>query len=682
MGFGGNPLKRERLTLPPDPKRTVLNPPSISIVTPNFNSVEYIERTLKSVLDQNYPNLEYVIIDGASTDGSEAVIDKYRDRLNAYVSEPDQGHVDALSKGFAMTSGDIMGWINSDDLLLPGSLAAIGELFSKYPEVEWITGQPSALHDDGTWKLHKPLNWSRIRFLNGNYRWIQQESTFWRRSLWDRAGAHLSRDVDIAVDFELWVRFFRHAELYTYQMPLGTFRYREGQRSVAFADRYEAETLSIIQRETETLDEAYRKTFQAMLPETIHPLTPAEADALNRKLSICDPPMITVEDVSRREESLSPKPTSSVIRRDTAEYLLTCDDLTPFKDLHAGERCFIMGNGPSLNKMDLSKLEGETVFGCNSIFLLFDRINWRPTYYACVDSRVLPDRAADIDNMLADCPTITAFFPNEVVEHSGEMRRFPTRTILPPAEGRYYFREQQNSLKNLPYSMFSTDIDDHIVQPYTVTITMLQIAIYMGFSEIYLIGCDTDYTVPKDTVKEGVKANGEAGLALTSTHDNDPNHFDPRYFGAGRKWHDPQTDMMIEHHRYARTVGELLGVEIYNATVGGKLEVYPRRDFDSLFDGNAAATVTKPRKPVRPDGNNRRATSSLPAGYSAEVEISAGRVWYAGPALKLREASPLLFHALRATRRFIARVAASPLLLLFLAGMLGLAAWIGLGSRF
>lgn len=590
----GDTLKRELQTLPRDPKRTVLNPPSISIVTPNFNSVDYIERTLKSVINQDYPNLEYVVVDGASTDGSQDIITKYSQKLSGYISEPDEGHSDALNKGFAMTSGDIMGWINSDDILLPGSLAAIGEFFAKYPEVEWVTGQPTVIEEDGTWKLHNLRKWSRVRFLNGNYRWIQQESTFWRRSLWDRAGGGLSRDINLAVDFELWVRFFRHAELYTYQLPLGAFRYREGQRSTAFRERYEAEALSVIQREASSLDEDYRKTFQAMLPETIRPLEYLEVGARERELSICDTPTITTADVSKREEVPFTAPPPKSARHDTPERLLVCDDLKRFRGLHSGKRCFVMGNGPSLNKMDLNKLDGEIVFGCNSVFLLFDKIKWRPTFYTCVDSRVLPDRAKDIDAMLAAHPSMTAFFPNEVIEHSGDTRRFPTRTVLPPAKGRYYFKERPNSLSNPPYSMFSSDINDHVVQPYTVAITMLQIAAYMGFSEIYLIGCDTNYTVPQDTLKEGIKSDGEIGLALTSIADNDPNHFDPRYFGAGRKWHDPQPEMMIEHHRHARDACEMLGVKVYNATVGGKLEVYPRRDFDSLFDAAAEIQACTP----------------------------------------------------------------------------------------
>ncbi|HVU21444.1 MAG TPA: 6-hydroxymethylpterin diphosphokinase MptE-like protein [Rhizomicrobium sp.] len=254
------------------------------------------------------------------------------------------------------------------------------------------------------------------------------------------------------------------------------------------------------------------------------------------------------------------------------------DCLTKFKNIHNGRRCFVMGNGPSLAKMDLSKLENDIVFGCNNIFLLFDRIAWRPTYYACVDSRVLPDRASDIDRMLRENPAIkAAFFPCIVEEHFGEKRHYGARTILPPAPGRFFFHEVQSSLKFLPDSMFSVNADRYVVQPFTVAITMLQLAAYMGFSEIYLIGCDTSYRVPETVTSDA------SGGALVSTADDDPNHFDPHYFGKGRKWHDPRPEKMIEHYEHAKVALSRTGIKVFNATAGGALEVFPRVEFDSLF---------------------------------------------------------------------------------------------------
>jgi Glycosyl transferase family 2 len=203
--------------------------PKIALVTPVFNSARYLEATIRSVLSQGYPNLEYVIADGGSTDGSVEIVRKYEPHLHAWFSEPDRGMYDAINKGFARTSGKdmggAMGWISATDLLHAGSLFVVGSVFRTFPEVEWITGRPTGFSDEGmaveTLRLRQ---WSRMRFLAGANRYIQQESTFWRRSLWDRAGGRVDDSRRSASDFELWVRFFRFAKLYPVDALIGGFR--------------------------------------------------------------------------------------------------------------------------------------------------------------------------------------------------------------------------------------------------------------------------------------------------------------------------------------------------------------------------------------------------------------------------------------------------------------------------
>jgi len=211
--------------------------PKIALVTPVFNSARYLEATIRSVLSQGYPNLEYVIADGGSTDGSVEIIRKYETQLHAWFSESDRGMYDAINRGFARTSaaatrdatggmgGGGMGWISATDLLHAGSLFVVGSVFRTFPEVEWITGRPTGFSDEGmaveTLRLRQ---WSRMRFLAGANRYIQQESTFWRRSLWDRAGGRVDDSRRSASDFELWVRFFRFAKLYPVDALIGGFR--------------------------------------------------------------------------------------------------------------------------------------------------------------------------------------------------------------------------------------------------------------------------------------------------------------------------------------------------------------------------------------------------------------------------------------------------------------------------
>jgi glycosyltransferase involved in cell wall biosynthesis len=198
--------------------------PRISIVTPSFNQAPFLERTIRSVLDQGYPDLEYIIVDGGSTDGSVEIIQQYADRLTYWVSERDRGHAHAINKGFAHATGDVMAWINSDDMYVSGSFAAVGEIFSLMPEVEWLTGDPMRWSSDDVLSSYPKGHRNMYDFVLGRYAWIQQESTFWRRSLWDRAGASLDESYAFMIDGELWTRFFALARLHYFDGSLAGYR--------------------------------------------------------------------------------------------------------------------------------------------------------------------------------------------------------------------------------------------------------------------------------------------------------------------------------------------------------------------------------------------------------------------------------------------------------------------------
>jgi len=221
----------------------------ISIVTPSFNQAQFIEETIESVLSQRDSNLEYVIVDGGSTDGSVNIIRRHAERLTHWMSQPDNGQYDAINKGFVKTTGEIMAWINSDDKYTPWAFSIVRELFTKFPQIEWLTTvQPLS------WNAHGQLTsinfsggFNRASFLKGGNlptagsygrRFIQQESTFWRRSLWERTGGRLDTSLQLAADFELWARFYRHADLYGVMAPLAGFRAHGNQKSVRQVDHY------------------------------------------------------------------------------------------------------------------------------------------------------------------------------------------------------------------------------------------------------------------------------------------------------------------------------------------------------------------------------------------------------------------------------------------------------------
>ena len=225
--------------------------PKISIVTPSFNQGEYLEETILSVINQQYPNLEYIIIDGGSTDNSIEIIRKYAQHLSYWVSEPDNGMYAAIQKGFEKSTGEIMGWINSDDLLMRQSLFTLADIFSNNAEIDWVQGYPCVADESGRIIYQRPQRSSKYPFYLKEYRndgiFIQQESTYWRRSLWVKAGEAVSCDYRYAGDFELWMRFYNYAIQYTTSALIGAFRRRKDQISSKYYNTYLEECDMIIE---------------------------------------------------------------------------------------------------------------------------------------------------------------------------------------------------------------------------------------------------------------------------------------------------------------------------------------------------------------------------------------------------------------------------------------------------
>lgn len=224
----------------------------ISVVTVCYNMAQYIESTIKSVLSQDYPNLEYIIIDGGSTDGTQEIIEKYKDQLAYYVSEPDKGMYDAINKGFSKATGDIFAWINSDDVYMPWTLQSVNKAFTSFPDIQWLGGKYAFLNEDGTLgqifpktsiRSQKDIKegWCREGILGP----LQQESMFWRKELYWKSGG-LNTAYKYAGDFELWTRFAQHASLTKLDLPLAAFRKRKTSLSRAGKEIYENEIADAI----------------------------------------------------------------------------------------------------------------------------------------------------------------------------------------------------------------------------------------------------------------------------------------------------------------------------------------------------------------------------------------------------------------------------------------------------
>jgi len=184
--------------------------PTISIVTPSFNQGQFLEKTILSVLNQNYPNLEYIVMDGASTDGSVDIIQKYKDRLAYWISQKDGGQADAIRKGFDKSTGKILAWLNSDDVYLPGTLHRIADVFNRDSDTDVVYGNEYLINNTDTIINQRRLtpyipSISRYGLLRGGF-WIYQPACFWKRQLYQAVGG-VDPTLVFCMDNDLFSRF-------------------------------------------------------------------------------------------------------------------------------------------------------------------------------------------------------------------------------------------------------------------------------------------------------------------------------------------------------------------------------------------------------------------------------------------------------------------------------------------
>ena len=218
-------------------------------------------------------------------------------------------------------------------------------------------------------------------------------------------------------------------------------------------------------------------------------------------------------------------------------------------DIHRGERCFIIGNGPSLKDTDLSKLKGECTFGMNRIYLMFPELGFSTTYFVSINDLVIEQCAEEI----AALP-----IPKFIAWHSNPyFQRFPDEMIF--------------LYTTYTGPRFAYDMTRRIWEGATVTNVALQLAFYMGFEQVILIGVDHNFT-----------NKGEANKTVVSDGD-DPNHFDPRYFGKGFRWQLPDLDTSEVGYTLARKAFEKTGRQVLDATIGGKLTIFPKVNYELLF---------------------------------------------------------------------------------------------------
>jgi len=186
--------------------------PLVSIVTPSYNQACYLESTIRSVLEQDYPNLEYIIVDGGSSDGSVEIIRRYAERLAWWVSEKDRGQTDAINKGFAHAQGQVLAWLNSDDTYQPQAIAEAVRSLQDHPEAGLAYGDANFIDENGRVIGRFPAAQTDYRRLRQGYVHIPQQASFWRADLWRSVGP-LDPSFYFAMDYDLWVRLAALAPL-------------------------------------------------------------------------------------------------------------------------------------------------------------------------------------------------------------------------------------------------------------------------------------------------------------------------------------------------------------------------------------------------------------------------------------------------------------------------------------
>jgi glycosyltransferase involved in cell wall biosynthesis len=226
--------------------------PRISVVTPSYNSGPFISETIMSVLGQDYPNLEYVVVDGGSTDGTVDVLRAYGDRIR-WISEPDRGQSHAINKGLGMATGDVLTYLNADDLYAPGALRKVAGFFATHPAAAWVTGKCRMVDVRGretqrVFTLYKNLwltthSYGVLQILN----YISQPATFWRRGAADVVGL-FREDLYYTMDYDYWLRLGRHFELAHMDADLALFRVHAAAKTGVMKQAQFAEDLTTAER--------------------------------------------------------------------------------------------------------------------------------------------------------------------------------------------------------------------------------------------------------------------------------------------------------------------------------------------------------------------------------------------------------------------------------------------------
>lgn len=598
--------------------------PKLSVIIPIYNVENFLESCLDSVIGQSLREIEIVLVDDGSTDRSSQIAKTYagRDPRIKYVRQENSGLGFARNTGVRSCSAEFFTFVDSDDVihsdycrLLVGSMEPGIDIASCMFQMISEDGKPLEIQSNFLPHVGEEYNGTPLtdaEKIIGLLSSSMSCARVYRKSYIEDSDIFFETRLPHEDWFFTYKAFF-HARDTTYvEQPLYFWRKRQGSLSKSTTEKHVQSTFLLIS-DTEAFIERHSTTarFQALADSrSLSILTSMktrcekqEGDVKNcfwrsamdnysdirRIFSRADRSIVTpgvyrrtinlIEELSRKRvlADFHSDPGFMNAHKAFTDSANDSSKIGTLRNAFSGKRCFIIGNGPSLNKNDLDLLRGEFTFGVNSFFLKTRDTGFLPTFYVVEDNKVMEDNLDDIRAF----PSPFRFFPEDYRGLGLESED----TAFFPLDQQFYMKSKP--YHNLP--RFSAVAHDAVFAGQTVTYANLQLAFYLGFTEVYLIGMDFEYHLPPEH-----KVSGNHILSTT----DDPNHFHKDYFGAGKTWKDPKLDRVLVNYRMADLAYSAVGRKIYNATVGGKLEIFDRVDYEALL--RDPATGRKRDVPIPP----------------------------------------------------------------------------------
>jgi glycosyltransferase involved in cell wall biosynthesis len=620
--------------------------PKASLIIPVYNVEKYLEKCLDSAVNQTLQDIEIVIINDGSTDNSLEICKRYakKDPRINLITQKNGGLSAARNTGIKAATCEYIAFLDSDDYLDPSMMEdtykkaltenldivifqynqvdesgnilftnkvidcnsqdefkkraisarkspmACDKLYKRSLFTEHDILFPQGLYHEDTYTTYKLVFFAeKIGVLpKAYYYWLRREGSI-SKSI---SRKHIEDILNSLIEMKAFLTKEGHFEHYQ-----NDFIRRSYSFSVLMLDRIEVSNYNwykklrlekLVLRKLNILGLSNEKSLQALqkTDPRLHKKYLSKRKNMLRKIANTVLPKGTKRreivkillDKNKPTQKENGKNTNKAVTKKKSNMLdvfkgISSDEqkkLQTLKDKFKGERCFIVGNGPSLNKCDLTLLENEYTFAVNGIFYKTEEMGFKPTFYMVEDGHVVDDNLEKINAYDPEYKFFPSLYKEKIIK----------------TENTYFFAADLGFYRKDHYSFeiprFSRDFSQVSFCGQSVTYLNMQLAFYMGFTEVYLIGMDFSYQIRETDEVQG---------ATLISNEDDINHFHPDYFGKGKKWHDPKVHNVAKNYEFAKKVYEDNGRTIYNATVGGKLKIFERKDYNSLFDSQKKLSI-------------------------------------------------------------------------------------------